>query len=239
MRNGEFEKSTIMNRNFGVRVCVTTCVALAFLCFAPFSIAQHGGGGGHGGGGHGGGGHSGSGHVGGSSGGGGGAYHGGYQRGFSSGYYRDDRHEFNRDREFRHFYGGYPNGFWGGYYPEFYYAPDYYYPSAPSYGYYPQYSESPVVVPPVAADSWPQLDQRVTARISVPTEDAQLWIEGEEMSGQGSSRLFVSPPLEPGKYTYYFRSRWSENGKTMDRTKKVKVQPGDRISVDFRDEDTN
>ena len=213
-----------------VDVGVTASVTLALLVFAPSIMAQHGGGGGRGGGGHGGGGHSGGSY-------GGGAYHGGYQRGYSSGYYRGDRHDFDHGREFHRFYGGYPYGFWGGYYPEFYYAPGYYYPSTPSYDYYPEYSESPVVIPQMDAESWPQLDQRVSARISLPTAEAQLWIEGEEMSGQGSSRLFVSPPLEPGKYTYYFRSRWSENGKTVDRTKKVKVQPGDRISVDFRDED--
>jgi uncharacterized protein (TIGR03000 family) len=52
------------------------------------------------------------------------------------------------------------------------------------------------------------------------------------MSG-GARRLFVSPPLEGGRYTYNFQARWQENGKTMDEKRQVGVHPGDRITVDF------
>jgi len=78
-----------------------------------------------------------------------------------------------------------------------------------------------------------QIDQRVMARIIVPAPDAQVWVEGQEMSSTGTMRPFYSPPLEDGSYTYTFRAQWSQDGKAVDQTRQVRVHPGDRITVDF------
>jgi uncharacterized protein (TIGR03000 family) len=182
---------------------------------------------------------------------------GGVQQSFSSGNRDWNRQDFDRRGEFRHLRGGYPYwfwadyypygywgvypwGYWAGYYPWFLCDPGFYfYLAASNNDYYQGDAEEPIEFPqspyPQADEfaSWSDLDQRVAARIFVPTADAQIWIEGEEMADQGTSRSFVSPQLEPGKYTYIFRARWTENGKTLDQTKKVSVRPGDRISVDF------
>jgi uncharacterized protein (TIGR03000 family) len=89
----------------------------------------------------------------------------------------------------------------------------------------------------VPSNGYDQADQRVMARIVLPTSSAQFWVEGEDMGSGGTTRSFVSPPLEEGKYTYTFRARWSEGGRTMDQTRKVRVHPGDRITVDFSAEE--
>jgi uncharacterized protein (TIGR03000 family) len=224
-----------MIRRFMMSVGVPAVVSAALLLLAPPGMAQHGGGG-HGGGGHGGGGHGGGGFHGGGGGGfhgGGGAYHGGgyyhdgyYRRGFYGGY------PFGYG-----YYGGYPFGlgYWGGYYPDYYYDSDAYGYAGPRvYNYLPQYSGD--YEPIYARDefnSWEHADQRVMARIILPDPKAQLWIEGQEMDSGGATRSFVSPPLETGKYTYTFRARWSQGGQTAEQTKAVRVQPGDRITVDF------
>jgi uncharacterized protein (TIGR03000 family) len=80
----------------------------------------------------------------------------------------------------------------------------------------------------------PNEGMRVTARVRVPTADAHLWIEGQEMSTNGLNRGFISPALDSGqRYTYTFRAQWNDNGKKMDQTREVRVYPGDRITVDF------
>ena len=200
--------------------------AAALLLSASAVMGQHGGGS-HGGGSHGGGaGHGSGGHASGWHGDGGhaGSWHGDGGRG---GFYQGGR-----------YYGGYPFGygwgFWGGFYPGYY--RDYYpYYGLGSYDYYPAYSPDYFVAPTVTNQAAPlnQIDERVMARIVVPAPDAQVWVEGQEMSPSGTTRLFYSPPLEDGSYTYTFRARWSQDGNEVDQTRRVRVHPGDRITVDF------
>jgi uncharacterized protein (TIGR03000 family) len=73
----------------------------------------------------------------------------------------------------------------------------------------------------------------VLATVFLPRPDAELWVEGQKTRSSGPTRRFVSPPLQPGKYTYRFQARWSESGTLMELTREVRVQPGDRITVDF------
>jgi uncharacterized protein (TIGR03000 family) len=51
----------------------------------------------------------------------------------------------------------------------------------------------------------------------------------------GPVRHFYSAPLTPGQtFTYEVRARWTDpSGKPVERTKKVDVQAGARIGVDF------
>src|SRR5262249_17537898 len=69
--------------------------------------------------------------------------------------------------------------------------------------------------------------------IVVP-RDAEIFFDGTPTTQRGSERRFVSPPLEVGrKYDYDIRARWTENGRTVQETRKVSVSGGDTVRVDF------
>jgi uncharacterized protein (TIGR03000 family) len=81
--------------------------------------------------------------------------------------------------------------------------------------------------------------QPVYLRVLLPEEDAELKI-GDHLTKQtGNSRLFVSPPLEPGQaYTYTLTATWEPNNyTTVIRTRKVSVQAGREVAVDLRKAD--
>jgi uncharacterized protein (TIGR03000 family) len=69
--------------------------------------------------------------------------------------------------------------------------------------------------------------------IHVPP-DATVYFDGDLTRGQGEVRRFVSPPLDPdGSYTYEIRAVWEENGRTVDRVKKIHVRAGQLNTLDF------
>ncbi len=73
----------------------------------------------------------------------------------------------------------------------------------------------------------------VTLEIWVP-ENARLFIEGQETRATGAMRLFESPPLPAGKYTYTLKAvvRGPKGEQVTTRT--VDVRPGDFEMVDLR-----
>ncbi|MDB5387019.1 MAG: hypothetical protein JWM11_2665 [Planctomycetaceae bacterium] len=73
----------------------------------------------------------------------------------------------------------------------------------------------------------------VTVEIYLP-ESAQLFIEGQEMKSKGSKRLFVSPPLPPGKYAYTIKMINPDSDGPRTVTHQIEVQPGDFESIDLR-----
>lgn len=151
-------------------------------------------------------------------------------------------------------------GWWGGgyypqlgYYDSYYggrgygvlgygYAPDYYY-ATPGYAVNPTYyyAQPAVITPPARAVqsfySGPEEAQQVAAvTVVVPTADTQVWFGNTPTTQQGMERLFHSPALEPGKnFTYNVKARWTENGKAVERERQVRVQAGQKITVNFRD----
>jgi len=72
----------------------------------------------------------------------------------------------------------------------------------------------------------------ITIRVPV---NAEIWFEGDRTQQTGTSREFVSPPLDRGRtFTYDVRARWTDNnGKVMEKTEKVTVEAGRRSRVDF------
>jgi uncharacterized protein (TIGR03000 family) len=204
------------------KLVLATALGLSTLIgFPAVSSAQHHGGGGHSGG------SSSAGHSGGS-------WSGGY---YGGGYYGG-----------RYGYGYYP-GFgiyvgWPGYYNYGYYNYPYY-----SYPYYSNYSYEPSVTyadPGIPSTSYysppPSADQSspdnhpnaVNLEIRLP-ENAELWIQGVKMTQPGAVRHFYSDPIASGqKYNYELRAKWMDaNGKVVDRTRKLSVQAGARMGVDF------
>ncbi|CAN0429643.1 unnamed protein product, partial [Phaeothamnion confervicola] len=70
-----------------------------------------------------------------------------------------------------------------------------------------------------------------TLTVTVPS-DAQVWFDGKEASGSGTSRVFTSPVLQPGQSSVLsIKARW--NG--SDRTMQLPITAGDNMSVDLRD----
>lgn len=75
-----------------------------------------------------------------------------------------------------------------------------------------------------------------TARLQVhvPAADAQVWLEGTLTTSRGMTRVFESPPLEPGQsYTYSIRAAWPRDGWTVTEDRQVYVVAGRISAVDF------
>jgi uncharacterized protein (TIGR03000 family) len=86
----------------------------------------------------------------------------------------------------------------------------------------------------VAPASAPE-EQVAYIHVRVSPPHAEISIEGSKTAQIGSSRLYVSPPLNQGEnYTYDIRVSWQENGRQITQTRKVPVRAGDRLSVVFR-----
>jgi uncharacterized protein (TIGR03000 family) len=78
-------------------------------------------------------------------------------------------------------------------------------------------------VPPAAA----------LLRVRVPA-DAEIWFSGAKTTQRGDSRLFVTPEIgRGGNFLYEIRARWTEQGSHVERVKNVRVHEGDRVTVDF------
>ena len=76
---------------------------------------------------------------------------------------------------------------------------------------------------------------RNPAEIAMRVPDgARIWFDGEETTQTGTSRKFVSPPLDPGReYTYEVRVQWKEGEDMVERTRRLTVQAGDHIGLEF------
>jgi uncharacterized protein (TIGR03000 family) len=135
-------------------------------------------------------------------------------------------------------YGGY--GYGGGYYDPGYAAPVYTYPS-----YVPVPVEVPVPVPSYTPPMTPAQVQTPGTGDRAPADpvahlqiklpgDAELWIEGEKTKQSGDTREFTSPELTAGQtFVYEMKARWTEGGKEVIKTKRIPVQAGSWIGIDF------
>jgi uncharacterized protein (TIGR03000 family) len=73
----------------------------------------------------------------------------------------------------------------------------------------------------------------MTIEMHLP-DSARVWVEGKLMSQTGPERVFESPTLTPGTdYSYDIRVQWNENGKSVERQRKVTVRAGDQIYLTF------
>jgi uncharacterized protein (TIGR03000 family) len=78
-------------------------------------------------------------------------------------------------------------------------------------------------------------DDRARLRIALPTEKAEVWIEGQKTEQAKRVEDYVSPPLTPGKQYYYeVRARWTDAaGKQVERTRSFPIVPGQPVLLDF------
>ena len=86
---------------------------------------------------------------------------------------------------------------------------------------------------PVAREEQKISAKAAMIRIKVPPK-AIVFLSGEAMAQGGSIREFVTRDLESGKqYTAEVQAKWKENGLEVMQTRKVPLNPGDRVTVDF------
>jgi len=137
--------------------------------------------------------------------------------------------------------GYYGNGYYGNsYYGSPYYGNrGYYYGNSYSPGYYystPNYYVEPstVVVPTEARPSYYVDPGSANVSVMLPSADAEVWFDNAPTRQRGMERIFHTPSLQPGSYTYSIRARWNDNGRTVDQTRQVQVRPGQSVTVDFR-----
>jgi len=129
------------------------------------------------------------------------------------------------------YYGGYGRGYYSPYYGSRWYS------SVPYY-----YDATPIVQVPATEIrqsfySEPAASQTATMVVLLPRADAKVWFDGAATNQQGMERTFNSPPLDPGgPYSYSIRARWTENGQSVERERRINVQPGQVVTVNFRGE---
>jgi uncharacterized protein (TIGR03000 family) len=91
---------------------------------------------------------------------------------------------------------------------------------------------------PYATSSGVYPNKKATAQITVrvPVFDAEVWFNGEQSTSQGWTRVFKSPPLDPGfKYEFTVRARWQENAQVTTVEQRVRVTAGDQVLVDLKE----
>lgn len=84
------------------------------------------------------------------------------------------------------------------------------------------------------------VERRIATRVivTVPSEDAELTVNGRTVPGSGTSRAFDTGLLSEGTYQYTVSVTWEPNSYTkMTRTKVVAVRPGGTMQIDLTVED--
>jgi uncharacterized protein (TIGR03000 family) len=81
--------------------------------------------------------------------------------------------------------------------------------------------------------------QQAHLRILLPDEDAKVLFDDALTKQKGTDRLFVTPPLEPGKtFNYTVTAKWQPNNYTeVIRSRSVSVQAGKDVVLDLRKPD--
>jgi uncharacterized protein (TIGR03000 family) len=76
---------------------------------------------------------------------------------------------------------------------------------------------------------------RATVIVKLPA-DARLFADARPLSLTGAERKFVTPELPTGQsFTYRFRIEYDRDGEIVSVTKRVPVQPGGTVTIEFAD----
>lgn len=79
----------------------------------------------------------------------------------------------------------------------------------------------------------PMREDKVVISVKLPEADAQLWVNGQTTKQKGAERVFMTPPLQPGKYKYELRASWAANKTPVVTSRTVIFQPGEDLVIDF------
>jgi len=77
---------------------------------------------------------------------------------------------------------------------------------------------------------------KVAIVVIVPSEKAQVWIDGKPTKQNGTARVFYSPPLTPGKYVYKILARWTEDDVNVTAERTLRFQPEEKqeFTIEFK-----
>lgn len=116
-------------------------------------------------------------------------------------------------------YDGYPSRrLYRNYYGSRYYQPGYY--SDPRYAV-------PAFVEPAYGSSPARIEVRL------PHPDAEVWFDGRKTDVIGARRIFITPPLPAGTYSYNISAAWHQGGRLVTEERTVTVRAGSSTLVDF------
>ena len=74
--------------------------------------------------------------------------------------------------------------------------------------------------------------------VTVPQNDAELYVDDRMVFGEGPQREFETPPLGAGTHEYTLMTRWRPNTyTTMTRTRTISFRAGEPVSLDLSRED--
>lgn len=144
--------------------------------------------------------------------------------------------------------GAFSGPYRGGYAPYYPYYNPYY--SGGFYlgdGYVPSYPATPPITdqrsyyppqqPAAPAPTAPAPVTSATATIDlyVPA-NAEVWLNGQRTNQTGTVRRFVTPPLNPNAHSSYdLRVRYTgQDGKEVDETRHVAVEPGRQVVLNLQ-----
>jgi uncharacterized protein (TIGR03000 family) len=74
--------------------------------------------------------------------------------------------------------------------------------------------------------------------VTLPSDDAELVVNGERIGGEGASRTVETAPVDAGVHGYTFTVTWKPNTyTTMTRTKTLELRAGETVRVDLSVDD--
>jgi len=173
-------------------------------------------------------------------------YNYGFAPGYNAGYYGWNNPSFGSTM-YPNYYGGYgwntPSySRWNG--PSSSYnwsTPSYYsssFPSGTMGSFYSSDMSNRGYYGAPMGQTFGQPERTVLIDVRVPP-NAEIWFEDAKTQQTGTFRAFISPTLETGQdYVYHVRTRWTENGQPVEKTRDLRVRAGDQLSIDFLNEAT-
>ncbi len=121
-------------------------------------------------------------------------------------------------------------------YPPYPYYPYPYFFPFPLFNNNPPQPPNYEVTPQSPVDQLPApKENRAVIHIIVPSTANDIWVDGIKMpTRETSSRVFISPPLEPGHtYTYTIRAAWPTGLSMVTQERTVALTANRTVTVDF------
>jgi uncharacterized protein (TIGR03000 family) len=88
--------------------------------------------------------------------------------------------------------------------------------------------------PSTQPDSTAKTRNRARIHLVLPNAEAEAWVEGEQVSGGGTLRVFEAVDLQSGKPNLYtVTASWSQDGKVVKQERTISISPGTAAIVDF------
>jgi uncharacterized protein (TIGR03000 family) len=99
--------------------------------------------------------------------------------------------------------------------------------------YYGEQSErvSPPRRDPSRQENGENGDQTSILNFRAP-EGAQVWVDGQLIERSGADWRWTTPTLRERR-SYEVRARWNDDGRVVNQTRTINVQPGGNMTVDF------